>query len=70
MPPVGCSVENYVLWPPFDAREGSGASGRPLVALSFALNHAWGGLEPFGYQSDGQGGYLPRGTNPDSEEIA
>ncbi len=37
------------LWPPFDARPGSNASGRPLVALSLALNHAAGGLEPRGY---------------------
>ena len=39
------------LWPPFDAREGSNASGRPLVALSLALNHALGGLGPRGYHT-------------------
>ncbi len=38
-------------WPPFDAREGSGASGRPLVALSFALNYAWGELQVHGYHA-------------------
>ena len=36
-------------WPPFEARPGSGASGRPLVALTLKLNHALGGLEVFGY---------------------
>lgn len=37
------------LWPPFEARSGSGASGRPLVALTLKLNHALGGLEVHGY---------------------
>ena len=31
------------------APPGSGASGRPLVALSLALNYRFGGLDPFGY---------------------
>jgi hypothetical protein len=31
------------------APPGSGASGRPLVALSLALNYAIGGLDPRGY---------------------
>jgi tetratricopeptide (TPR) repeat protein len=40
------------LWPPWvalGAPPGSGASGRPLVALSLAVNYALGGLEPRGY---------------------
>jgi len=40
------------LWPPstaLAAPAGSGASGRPLVALSLAVNHAFGGLDPVGY---------------------
>lgn len=41
----------HSTWPPFDAREGSGASGRPLVALSFALNYAWGELQVYGYHA-------------------
>jgi tetratricopeptide (TPR) repeat protein len=36
------------LWPPA-APPGSGASGRPLVALSLAVNYALGGLDPTGY---------------------
>jgi len=35
-----------VLSPP---NNGSGVSGRPVVNLSLALNHALSGLEPFGY---------------------
>ena len=35
-----------VLSPP---RDGSGVTGRPLVNLSFALNHAWSGLNPRSY---------------------
>ena len=35
-----------VLIPPGD---GSSVTGRPLINLSFALNHAWGGTEPRGY---------------------
>lgn len=31
------------------ARPGSGSSGRPLVALSLAINYAFGGLDVFGY---------------------
>ncbi|MCB9914340.1 MAG: tetratricopeptide repeat protein [Planctomycetes bacterium] len=41
------------LWPPSESLTGpagSGASGRPLVALSLALDHAIGGLEPFAYR--------------------
>ena len=41
------------LWPPqvaCGAPAGSGASGRPLVALSLALNYALGGLDPSGYR--------------------
>ncbi|MFT7668785.1 MAG: Flp pilus assembly protein TadD [Planctomycetota bacterium] len=40
------------LWPltqSLSAEAGSGASGRPIVALSLALNYALGGLEVFGY---------------------
>lgn len=40
------------LWPlseSFSAPPGSGASGRPLVAFSLALNYAFGELEVFGY---------------------
>jgi tetratricopeptide (TPR) repeat protein len=37
------------LWPLGDVlsapRDGSGAAGRPLLNLTFALNYAWGGLE-------------------------
>lgn len=39
---------NAVLHPPGD---GSGVSGRPLLNLSFALNHALGGLDPAGYHA-------------------
>lgn len=42
------------LWPlsqSFSAGEGSGASGRPLVAFSLALNYAWGELEVWGYHA-------------------
>ena len=41
------------LWPLSEAAgapAGSGASGRPLVALSLALNYALGGLNPTGYR--------------------
>ncbi len=40
------------LWPlsmSLDAIEGSGASGRPLVAYTLALNYALGELDTFGY---------------------
>ena len=40
------------LWPltrSLTGEPGSGTSGRPVVAFSFALNHAIGGLDPFGY---------------------
>jgi protein O-mannosyl-transferase len=40
------------LWPlseSMSAVDGSGASGRPLVALSLALNYAWGELDVVGY---------------------
>jgi len=36
-----------VLSPPF--HEGQTVGGRPLLNLSFGLNYAWGGLNPFGY---------------------
>ena len=35
------------LSPPVTA---AGAAGRPLVNLSLALNHAAGGLDPYGYR--------------------
>jgi len=41
------------LWPlqvACGAPAGSGASGRPLVALSLAVNYALGGLDPRGYR--------------------
>lgn len=41
------------LWPPrvaWGAPPGSGASGRPLVAATLALNYAVGGLDPRGYR--------------------
>lgn len=41
------------LWPlarALDAPEGTGADGRPLVALSLALDHALWGLDPFGFR--------------------
>lgn len=37
-----------VLQPPSD---GSATTGRPLVNLTLALNHAWGGAEVFGYHA-------------------
>jgi tetratricopeptide (TPR) repeat protein len=37
-----------VLHPPQD---GSSVTGRPLVNLTFALNYAWGGLNPAGYHA-------------------
>ncbi|MFT7487018.1 MAG: tetratricopeptide (TPR) repeat protein [Candidatus Paceibacteria bacterium] len=40
------------LWPlsrSMDAPLGSGSSGRPVVALSFALNYAFGGRDVLGY---------------------
>ena len=40
------------LWPPWvplTAPMRSGLSGRPVASLSFALNHAFGGLDPWGY---------------------
>ncbi len=40
------------LWPlsgPLSPPEGSGVDGRPLVNLSYALNHAVGGFEVLGY---------------------
>jgi tetratricopeptide (TPR) repeat protein len=40
------------LWPltrSLTGEPGSGTSGRPVVAFSFALNHAIGGLDPLGY---------------------
>lgn len=41
------------LWPPWDAlqppADATGATGRPLVNLSLALNYALGGLAPRGY---------------------
>jgi tetratricopeptide (TPR) repeat protein len=52
---VDAIVENphlRALWPPsaaLAAPPGSGSSGRPLVALSLAVNHALGGLDPLGY---------------------
>jgi len=50
-------VENphiRALWPPWQALTappGTGASGRPVVALSLALNYAVGGLAVFGYHA-------------------
>ncbi|MCP3979203.1 MAG: hypothetical protein GY716_07700 [bacterium] len=35
----------------FDTAPGSGANGRPVVALSLALNHALGGLDVRGYHA-------------------
>ena len=40
------------LWPitaPLSPLRDTPTAGRPLVNLSFAINHAWGGLDPFGY---------------------
>jgi Tfp pilus assembly protein PilF len=41
------------LWPPWDAlrppNDGAGVGGRPIVNLSFAINHAIGGLNVRGY---------------------
>jgi len=42
------------LWPPWvplTAPMRSGLSGRPVASLSFALNHALGGLDPWGYHA-------------------
>ncbi len=49
------------LWPPsrvLTAPPGSGASGRPLVALSLAANYSVGGLDPFGYHVFNAGAHL------------
>jgi protein O-mannosyl-transferase len=40
------------LWPitaPLAPLRDTPTAGRPLVNLSFAINYAWGGLDPFGY---------------------
>jgi Flp pilus assembly protein TadD len=40
------------LWPPwnaFNAPANTPVAGRPIVALSLALNYAFGGLDPLGY---------------------
>jgi tetratricopeptide (TPR) repeat protein len=39
-----------VLSPPLSLAEESGVSGRPLVNLSFAINYAFGGLNPWGFR--------------------
>src|SRR5687767_12901557 len=43
------------LWPLNDVlttpRDGSGATGRPLLNLTLALNYAWGGLAVEGYHA-------------------
>jgi hypothetical protein len=61
LPSVVDSPNVRSLWPldeALGAPPGSGASGRPLVALSLALNHAWGGLHPRGYPVNGEEAYL------------
>lgn len=40
-----------VLSPPSSPGDDSGASGRPLINLSFAVNYALGGLNPRGYHA-------------------
>jgi tetratricopeptide (TPR) repeat protein len=40
-----------VLSPPSAMGDDSGASGRPFINLSFALNYACGGLDPWGYHA-------------------
>ncbi|MHC4846335.1 MAG: hypothetical protein ACYTCU_09255, partial [Planctomycetota bacterium] len=54
---VGSIPDNPHLadaWPPWQAMaapDQETIAGRPLVAWSFALNHAAGGLDPFGYHA-------------------